>query len=334
MAVIGFYNLGSTAPRRIHESSEPCRQTSPPRNKGKAATHKGPKNFDLMRLPAELRLEVYKKLLPSPDGLGVSFSRSRHVSFASAAGPNRQYNGMWRSPIRATPSLGQCEGIGDDELSFPGHAQEHGIIAHDDVWLFCEDRFGPLLNFAKASHTTRDEVMPILNDNIEIGVQDLSIACWYSAARPFFTHSITAFEICAPLDMPQQLKERWLTQLFTRFPSLDILKLTGIHAHKAASIWGTRYKLDDLRMMKFVLDNSRLQRVGIISSDGTNCAADQEGIYRICHPFIAFATEPFQCGAGVVFSEIDCEAELKKGMGSVVAKGTKRKRRSWALQRY
>jgi hypothetical protein len=323
----GFYDMGRTTPKRQLENTESNPPSSPLHKKSKVATYRGLKNFHLMRLPTELRLEVYKKLLP-----------------------------MSRGGIRIYLSLYRDYFASGTRVRYPDEVSEHSTIVRDGATLLSV--LGTLLNLAKASRTTHAEVMPVLCNDLRLCVNDPEDAGWFGSRLPFFASSITSIDLAErPRYRYQSSQDSSPAYGLDHFTKLGVIRCAGVHTHKSALRWGTRYVLDDLRMMKFILDNSRLSQVGVITTEDNVCKRN----YRDCSPTIAFVTEAtfrknfegptrvvtptitFGTKAGfrnniegttrAVFSEIDVEVELKKGLSSPIAKGRKRKRRDWALQR-
>jgi hypothetical protein len=244
-----------------------------------------------------------------------------HRDIPPWAGPN--YLLPERYYRQVTPSLTECE---RNEIK---NSVDHHICVHGKGTIFCDESpptpVVTLLSLAKTCCTTRDEIMPLFFNLVKLGVQDLSIACWYGTAHPFSASFITRLDLLDPIadNVNRGARERWLIQMLARFPNLEFLGLVGIHTHKDAHRWGTAYKLDDLRMMKFILDNTNLEGVTAYPSDYRGCKDDR---YQDsdCMPQIAFVTSRSygQMFAGD-FERVDfiaVEHELQRGLAALPQK--------------
>jgi hypothetical protein len=225
---------------------------------------------------------------------------------------------------QVTPSLTECE---RNEIK---ESLCHHICVHPEDAVFhgesSRTSAGTLLSLAKTCCTTRDEIMPLFFSNVKVHVSDLSIACWFGTAQPFSAAHVLRLELTHPVpdNVDRSSRERWLTQLLARFPRLEYLGLAGIHAHKDKNRWGTAYKLDDLRMMKFILDNTTLE--GVMTCYGTNRGCEDDRYEDSgCMPQIAFVT---QRSYGQMFQGdfqevdfIDVEDELQRGLAALPKEG-------------
>jgi hypothetical protein len=283
-----------------------------------------------MCLPTELRLKVYEHLLPTDRSI-------LFVEVGRRPGTPSTYNFRVRkSDGQPWPQLADVERVAEDPRSiFPGEGNSLFWIDNDWELLQTEEdtKLQPLVNLAKPCRTTQAEIMPLVCKDFTLRVQDLSIACWYACARPFFTSSITTLYITVEMVERGYLRERWLTQLFIRFPNLELLKIYGVHSHKRIAQYGTRYMKDDLLMMRFILNNTKLERVGTVFTTFDEDICEDDGTRGIsCTPMIAFVTsvgfeKHFRHSNDGVFADIDFETELtKSGSVVVVEKGGKRKR--------
>lgn len=190
----------------------------------------------------------------------------------------------------------------------------------------------PLFRLCQVCRTTREEIMSKPDDFLpnfcqRLIAHDLSSACWFGATRLFFAASVFHVEICGGMSVSIAYREKWLTELFSIFPQLDRLTLQGIHAHKNPGVWGTAYKIDDLRMLKFILDNSRLEKVGTVDVDDPRmdyrtrranyCIED--GRYATCKPEVTLLTskgyeEQFRYRPERGFVEIAVADELERAL--------------------
>ncbi|KPI46107.1 uncharacterized protein AB675_905 [Cyphellophora attinorum] len=254
----------------------------------------GPNKFDLMRLPSELRIEVYKKLLP------------------------RQWPGLWVRPRPKTSSADVSPFVhcrppkAKDRatlvrLNGYGRKDWHAIRVLNNNWNPLQHEvalIAPLLNLAKASRTTRAEIIALLHN----------LSC-YGIPRPIFLPSaVPNHSVITPFNLHTYLSQRFFTQVFAHHPKIDYLQLSGVHTHKVPTYWGTRYEVADLRLMKFILDNTHLERVVVIRQYSRFC----EG-YDIdqCSGEIAIVTEAgfewhFAKGRHWYGGEILVDVELSK----------------------
>jgi hypothetical protein len=312
------------APKRKRRDNRPWYD----RKRRKPFVCKGPENFDFLRLPIELRHEVYKRLIPERlTGSRSLLNRNRHVTWSESGSTSVSL------PVflhRELPTLVRCRNTGKDTLVLPGK----------NIWDYVEIDSGASLllardglltipfNLAKVSRLMRDDVLSFLLGGLHLRFEHIGIACWYASVRPLLPSNLISLEIDTPIEDGKHLRQRWLAKLCAHFPRLEYLKISGIHTHKSASLFGTRYKIDDLLLLKFVLDNSNLERVVMVREEGNGCTQR-----RIsgggCTPDIAFVTKKgfqkrCQETAEQSFSEIFVEEEIAKSRASKHAINMKR----------
>jgi hypothetical protein len=300
--------LPSKCSKMSHNPSSAACKLALNRLKPKLTLSHGPYKFDLMRLPSELRIEVYKKLLP------------------------RQWPGLW---VRPRPKIASanvslfvhCRPPKGEEratlVRLNGHGRDnwHDIRVLNNNWNSLRHEItlvAPLLDLAKASRTTRTEIITLFQ----------SLSC-YGVSRPSFVPSaIPDHSVITPFNLHTYLSQRFITQLFAHHPRIDYIQLSGVHTHKSPTYWGTRFELADLRLMKFILDNTQLERVVVIRQYSRFC--EGYGIDE-CSGEIAIVTDAgfewhFAEGRHWNGGEILVDVELSKWESARSARAVKERR--------
>ncbi|KPI45551.1 uncharacterized protein AB675_907 [Cyphellophora attinorum] len=296
------------APKRKRRDNRPGYA----RKRRKSFVHQGPENFEFLRLPSELRHEVYKKILPG------RLPSSRTLLNRKCYGPE-------------FPILARCRAGGKDTLRLARYSA-NDIRQHvetdgaSSLLLGSNNSLTAPFNLAKVCRVMRDEVLSFFLNGFHLRIEHVGIACWYATLRPLLPSNLMSLEIITPIEECNHLQQRWLAKLVEHFPRLDYLRISGIHTHKSASHFGTRYKIGYLLVLKSVLENTNFQRVFTVPEDGNGCKQQRSGG---CTPNIAFVTnvgfqKHCQDTAEQSFSEIFVEEEIVKSRGSKHATNMKR----------
>lgn len=254
------------------------------------------RHYGLLDLPAELRLMVYRHILPSTTDWRVIL-----VSRSSDDFPRIEDHTLWRRAIEKIESIGKDSTISTrtpkeglfrhiiagarfrrwSGLStrryvsdFVGNSEKLKKVINAKRDRSLEEAHKGLIALAKTSRLLRLEVAPILFRMLQLSCQDISVATYFGAVRPFTTSHIQSLELLNPLKFSLQTRKRWITQLLNHYSSLRCLQIHGVHNHKNPAVWGTSYRPDDLRMLKFIVDNSRLKAVvSVLSWCSDHCLA-------------------------------------------------------------
>jgi hypothetical protein len=178
------------------------------------------------------------------------------------------------------------------------------------AWVYPEVQ--ALIDLAYTCRTTRNEILEKFVRYIQ--VPDVGMAAWYGVTRSFLSATITELRIQNPLLMGESYRERWFTQIIIQFPALKALFIK-VHTHKDSEIWGTEYALDDLRMMKYILNASQLA-IAVIAGGTCESPGVKEGK---CRPWVGLFTEEHfeqqaKGDAESLHSFIDVEGELKRAL--------------------
>lgn len=299
---------------------------------------KAPASFDILHLPLELQLEVYKHLLPRNRGISVDIGRSNlgeatpcylpslETVEASAQTPSgaitvfdgKVVSGWWWVERRheAVIVTWSC----DAHYTRRENASERVKVQ-------------TLFRLIRASPAIRAVVLPIIQQEVDIVVtaEDISLACWFGANHSLFSPALKNLVIKDAISENTVRRDRWIKQLLRVFPHLEGLHLEGLgHTTKDASVWGTRYKRDDLRTMKIVIDNSSMSHV-----EGHNLEdCEHDLLDDPCRDTVSFTNTSvrappdhtghwgWEIGLGPDSLVIDVELELRNSLGKKQKRGT------------
>lgn len=139
--------------------------------------------------------------------------------------------------------------------------REFGIHASvDDLW--CPfNEFKTLFCLAKVCQLIRSETMPMIHQNLDVFGSTVQAACWYGVTSPFITAQVKSLMIANnPLPKPGKFLP-WIQQVIKHYPNLEELKILCVRPRKQVASWGTQWALEDLRVMQYILENSKLNVV-------------------------------------------------------------------------
>ena len=263
----------------------------------------------LLQLPAELRLNFYEFILPTDVVRG----------FAIHCKPGRY--------TLRSPALKEVETVARHNTNF--------AKCFRDVRKAVTATFLPLslgtigtcdppetvrtfLNMLKTCRTIREELLALLLRPEVFMRAWVPLACWYGLENRFFARRIQFLKMTDELKGTASIQERWITQLLCLYPDLKALSLSGFHTHKDDSTWGTPFKLEDLRIIKFTVDNSSMKYVAV-DTYTQRCEARRPA--NDCYGNLLFTTAdaPFE----VDFAQL-IEIKVEEELASAISRPIKR----------
>ncbi|KPI43646.1 uncharacterized protein AB675_7023 [Cyphellophora attinorum] len=279
-------------------------------------------SFPLLALPPEIRLNIYLGLLDRSSSPFNIHLRQSSIPTGKRIRAHDEREWWWEDEcISLAPNLAEVEApLPNDHSIFQPTARCSIKVHYSHLHEGGEDNWKPPRSLAQACTTTRDEIAMLVRDSnrkLELHADDIYLACWYGITHSFTSSlCLSHVTITKPFSNRHSFKisERWLTQLFLRFPCLTYLCLKDLHQHKDEERWGSRWQLDDLRVMQFILLNSNLDIVAIRSAaQEDRCGISPED--RDCFPNVEFvAHRVARQHLGDFPYTVDVEEELGKAL--------------------
>lgn len=271
-------------------------KTSP--EHGCANHHQSDAHFDLLGLPVELQQEIYQYLLPSNTVKIFAMNK-----FGKGPPTIEELEGIQESTSNLGPALEKTSlrKLKLNLQSRPDTKLWESTPRKED-WELMQT----VNNLLEASEQVREVLLPLLYRQRLLGLRAINVntACWYGLYEDLYCPYISSLAVHIEVREDPAHFDRWLKQVVRLFPNLEQLRIAGVHTHKDRSIWGTRFKVNDLRAMTYLLSKTQMQYVYIMCPNG--CHGQRRG-FR-CHGTVVFTKDIAKEGR----TGIDVNAELTK----------------------
>lgn len=205
-------------------------------------------SLTFLNLPAEVRLLIYRYFASS------SFIKIRHDPHLYRSADEDLFHLPRLSSFTASRA----------RITNPSHYQLI-VIAEG---FSRGGRVMSLLDLSKVCRQIRYEVLPIICSKLLLRVPALRVACWFGLNHPNVARSVQKLIVDAPPDNAGN-RVRWMTQLLKFFPELTSLRMFNVPTSKDNHAWGTKWRIDDLRMIKVVTEKTTMQYVLFSRADGS-----------------------------------------------------------------
>ncbi|KPI45730.1 uncharacterized protein AB675_941 [Cyphellophora attinorum] len=211
--------------------------------------------FRFQDLPPEIRLNVYQQLEPRFDRGIIILLR----------GPPRSSGELFR--YKRLARLAEVEAVA---AAFERSRREAFIhqMQIDMGWALPDaskriPTARAMFNLSRSCRLMRQEILRRPVNHMDAA--DIDATCVFGVMRPFFAELVCDLRIAMSLTMAGSERERWFRQLLSTFPGLSRVEI-NIRFRKDAETSSTKYRVNDLRMIKFILDNSNFDKALLVVS--------------------------------------------------------------------
>jgi hypothetical protein len=285
--------------------------------------------FPFLALPPEIRRHIYLALLPSTTPISIHLGQVTIRTGRQVHCQDEREDWFEDEELIYQPTLAEVESTSPSEYPiFQSESPCSTTVQYPFLSQTEKQNWRTLRALAQACTTIRDEIALLLqntdSNRVELHAEDIYQAEWYGITHTFTSSLfITHLAITKPFysRLHFRYSQRWLTQLFLRFAHLTYLRLHHMHQHKEEEVWGSRWRMDDLKVMQFILLISKLDIVANRAADHHDKCWFDIPDKTTCRPVVEFVAERV---ARQYLGEFPLTVDVEEELGKALVKKKRR----------